>query len=47
MAAPSGRRRSFPEVDRAAWFDLATARRKINAAQREFLDRLEAMLDRQ
>ncbi|HLG81709.1 MAG TPA: NUDIX domain-containing protein [Bradyrhizobium sp.] len=43
----SGRRRSFPEVDRAAWFDLATARRKINAAQREFLDRLEAMLDRQ
>lgn len=39
----SGKRRSFPEVDRAAWFDLATARKKINAAQRELLDRLEAL----
>lgn len=36
----SGRRRAFPEVDRAAWFDLAQARRKINAAQVELLDRL-------
>jgi predicted NUDIX family NTP pyrophosphohydrolase len=43
----SGKRRSFPEVDRAAWFDLATAREKINAAQRELLHRLEAMRDRQ
>src|ERR1700712_1125048 len=25
----SGRTQSFPEVDRAAWFDLDTARRKI------------------
>jgi predicted NUDIX family NTP pyrophosphohydrolase len=40
----SGKRKSFPEVDRAAWFDLATARAKINAAQRKFLERLEAML---
>jgi len=40
----SGKRRSFPEVDRAAWFDLATAREKINVAQREFLERLEATL---
>jgi predicted NUDIX family NTP pyrophosphohydrolase len=39
----SGQRRSFPEVDRATWFDLATARGKINRAQREFLDRLEAL----
>lgn len=39
----SGKRRSFPEVDRAAWFDLATAREKINPAQREFLSRLEAL----
>jgi predicted NUDIX family NTP pyrophosphohydrolase len=39
----SGKRQSFPEVDRAAWFDLATARGKINEAQRELLDRLEAM----
>src|SRR3982751_5941842 len=26
----SGRRQEFPEVDRAEWFDLATARAKIN-----------------
>jgi predicted NUDIX family NTP pyrophosphohydrolase len=39
----SGKRRSFPEVDRAAWFDLAAAREKINAAQRELLDRLAAL----
>ena len=36
----SGRLTSFPEVDRAAWFDLDTARRKIVAAQAAFLDRL-------
>lgn len=29
----SGRHRSFPEVDRAAWFDLETAGRKILATQ--------------
>ena len=38
----SGRRATFPEVDRAAWFDLQTARRKILDAQRSFIDRLEA-----
>jgi predicted NUDIX family NTP pyrophosphohydrolase len=43
----SGKRQSFPEVDRAAWFDLATAREKINPAQREFLERLKAMLANQ
>lgn len=37
----SGRRASFPEVDRAGWFDLATARVKINGAQQALLDRLE------
>jgi predicted NUDIX family NTP pyrophosphohydrolase len=36
----SGRRQSFPEVDRAAWFDLAEARRKILRSQAAFLDRL-------
>lgn len=35
----SGLRRSFPEVDRAQWFDLATARAKILAAQIPLLDR--------
>ncbi len=36
----SGRRESFPEIDRAAWFELAVARLKIVPAQVEFLDRL-------
>jgi predicted NUDIX family NTP pyrophosphohydrolase len=34
----SGRAARFPEVDRAAWFDLPTAHEKILAAQRRFLD---------
>jgi predicted NUDIX family NTP pyrophosphohydrolase len=42
----SGKRRSFPEVDRAAWFTLAEAREKINPAQRELLDRLNQRLKR-
>jgi predicted NUDIX family NTP pyrophosphohydrolase len=36
----SGRTQAFPEVDRAAWFDLDTARRKIVKSQRPFLDRI-------
>jgi predicted NUDIX family NTP pyrophosphohydrolase len=39
----SGRRQIFPEVDRAEWFDLASARAKINEAQRTFIDRLTAL----
>jgi predicted NUDIX family NTP pyrophosphohydrolase len=42
----SGRIRSFPEIDRAEWFDLANARAKMNPAQTEFVDRLEALLER-
>jgi predicted NUDIX family NTP pyrophosphohydrolase len=38
----SGKMQSFPEVDRAGWFDLVAARRKLLPAQREFIDRLEA-----
>ena len=37
----SGRMQSFPEIDRAAWFDLATAAEKIVVGQRTFLDRLQ------
>jgi predicted NUDIX family NTP pyrophosphohydrolase len=37
----SGRRQEFPEVDRAEWFDVDVARRKILPAQAAFLDRLE------
>lgn len=40
----SGNRITFPEVDRCAWFDAATARSKINPAQAELIDRLEALL---
>jgi predicted NUDIX family NTP pyrophosphohydrolase len=40
----SGRWIEIPEVDRCAWFDLPAARVKINPAQAEFLDRLEAFV---
>jgi predicted NUDIX family NTP pyrophosphohydrolase len=40
----SGRQTSFPEVDRAAWFPLDLARKKINPAQVDLLDELEASL---
>jgi predicted NUDIX family NTP pyrophosphohydrolase len=36
----SGRRQAFPEVDRVAWFDLATARGKLVRGQVPLLDRL-------
>jgi predicted NUDIX family NTP pyrophosphohydrolase len=42
----SGRTQAFPEIDRAEWFDLGTARAKLNPAQAEFVDRLEALLER-
>ena len=37
----SGAEREFPEVDRAEWFGLEGARRKIIPAQGDFLDRLK------
>lgn len=36
----SGRRQAFPEIDRAQWFGLAEARRKVVAGQRPILDAL-------
>ena len=39
----SGRRQSFPEVDRAEWFDIEFARTKMLSAQVELLDRLLAI----
>jgi predicted NUDIX family NTP pyrophosphohydrolase len=36
----SGRRHSFPELDRAEWFDLAEAQTKILKGQAIFLTRL-------
>jgi predicted NUDIX family NTP pyrophosphohydrolase len=41
----SGNQREFPEVDRAEWFDLETAREKILPAQAELLDRLLKRLE--
>ena len=40
----SGRRIEVPEVDRVAFFGLDDARRVINVAQAEFLDRLISAL---
>jgi len=40
----SGRRQTFPEVDRAAWFTLREARDKINKGQSALLDQLEQLL---
>ena len=36
----SGRRQAFPEVDRVAWFDLATAAAKLVRGQVALLERL-------
>ena len=40
----SGRRQSYPELDRAAWLDLPTARRKLGPGQVPLLDRLGELL---
>lgn len=41
----SGEMREFPEIDRAAWVDLDTARAKLVKGQVELLDRLLESLD--
>ena len=40
----SGRTLEIPEVDQGLFFEIATARRKLNPAQEPFLDRLLALL---
>ena len=40
----SGIQREFPEIDRAAWFPLEAAHKKILSAQRDLLDQLRDML---
>jgi predicted NUDIX family NTP pyrophosphohydrolase len=43
----SGRRQSFPEIDRAAWFGATEAREKILKGQAAFIERLlEALRQR-
>jgi len=41
----SGRFAEFPELDRAAYYDVATAREKLNEAQGELVTRLVAVLE--
>lgn len=41
----SGRTQEFPEVDRAGWFGLEEARRKLLRGQLGFIDRLSELLD--
>lgn len=43
----SGKIQDYPEVDKAGWFDVALARRKIRKGQRGFIDRLIKTLDSQ
>lgn len=40
----SGRRQSYPEVDRAAWFTLPDARAMMLTSQLPLIDRLEELL---
>jgi predicted NUDIX family NTP pyrophosphohydrolase len=40
----SGKWITYPEIDRCAWFDVSTARTKINPAQSAFIDRLAILL---
>ncbi len=40
----SGKRQEFPEVDRGEWFDMLTARTKLQSGQRGFLDQLQQLL---
>jgi predicted NUDIX family NTP pyrophosphohydrolase len=42
----SGKRQSFPEVDRVAYFDIETAAQKIHAYQRPFLTELSDLIGR-
>ena len=40
----SGQQQAFPEIDRAEWFDLTPARRKIKSGQVGLIDELEMIL---
>ena len=42
---PKGTWRRYPEIDRAGWFPVAEARRKILGGQEPFIDRLLATLE--
>jgi predicted NUDIX family NTP pyrophosphohydrolase len=42
----SGNRREYPEVDRAGWFELELAKRKIVPGQIGFLEELQRMINK-
>lgn len=42
----SGKLRSFPEIDKAAWFTLEVAKQKINKGQISLLDQLAELLNK-
>ena len=42
----SGIMMQFPEIDRAEWFDIETARQKIHKGQAGFLDRLHSTIQK-
>ncbi len=43
----SGRQQEFPEIDRADFFDLAAARKKIKARQKALIEELKSVLQRE
>jgi predicted NUDIX family NTP pyrophosphohydrolase len=43
----SGQQQEFPKIDRAEFFDLATARKMINAGQEALIEELDVILSRQ
>ncbi len=46
MRWPGGDLKTYPEIDRVAWFAPVIARQKMLGGQEVFLDRLEALLER-
>ncbi len=42
----SGKQQQFPEIDRAAWFDLSQAKEKIVSGQKGFLEEVETRFRR-
>lgn len=41
----SGLQAEFPEIDRAGFFDMVAAKQKINPAQQDLIDELEALVN--
>ena len=40
----SGRRKSFPEIDRFEWFPIEEAKEKINSGQKGFITQLSSLI---